>query len=96
MKCNNNNKLSSNNYLLNSYNNIISSKIIHFIKIIIDVLLILIEEINISIKINNTEGNTCNLSIISLIIIQFIKLSKSIRIILYFLLQLYLIQYIYL
>ena len=84
MKGKNNSKLLNSNYLLNSYNNIIKHKIIHFIIIVIDVLLIILEELNVFINnfnIGNTEENSNKLSLIPLITIKFVKLSKSVRII---------------
>ena len=78
-------RFSSNNYiLLNSYNNIIKSIIVHFMIIIFDVFLILFEELDIFIKsfeTKNTDEKSINLSLISLIIIQFCKLTESVRII---------------
>ena len=63
-------RFSSNNYiLLNSYNNIIKSIIVHFIIIIFDVFLILFEELDIFIKSFETK-NTDEKSIILIIVLD--------------------------
>ena len=77
-------KISLINYLSNSYRYLIKAKTIHFILILIEILLNIIQELDIFIKDfnqDNKEINSNKLNFISFITLKYNKLKKSLKII---------------
>ena len=75
-------KISSNNYLSNSYIHLITVKIVHFILITIEILLNIIQELDIFLtKFNNNEQSRNILRFIALITSKYNELPKVIQII---------------
>ena len=75
-------EINSDNYLINSYRHLIKSKAFHFIFILIEILIIIIQELEIFIRGFNSEKQKKGLNYISFIANKFDKLKLSIKIML--------------